>query len=290
MNLPAQVIDHLTALLAEKGLIEIVDVGASNVSKTETPSYTNLLTNGVGRLTAFEPNIEEFKKLGNSDIRRYLPYAIGSGEKAVLNITRSPGFCSTLTPNGKINSQILGFSKLSTITSREEMETHRLDDLSEIERVDFLKIDIQGGELQAFEGAREKLRNCLCVQTEVAFVPIYENQPLFSDQDTLLRSLGFHFFALLSVHRFAYEGTPKRHQRRLSRNSQLQWVDADAIYLRDFTQWQSLETPDVKRLFLILLLSFRAVSASLKLGQILQDRGEITTSLLDQLKSVLVPD
>ena len=287
MTLPQHLLDQLTALIAEDGPIEIADVGASNVSRTEVPPYNGLLSSGVARLTAFEPNMDEFKKLENSEVRRYLPYAIGSGGDVVLNITRSPGFCSTLTPNAKVNSQILGFSKYSRIASTEEIKTHRLDDLSEIERIDFLKIDIQGGELGAFDGARKKLSKCLCVQTEVAFVPIYEDQPLFSDQDLFLRSLGFHFFALSSIHRFAYVGTPKKQLRRLNRSSLLQWIDADAIYLRDFSEWQELDSVEVKRLFFILLLSFRAESASLRLGHILHDRGEISTDLLEQLKSAL---
>lgn len=290
MDLPQQLLDQLVELRSDEGVIEIVDVGASNVSKTEFPSYSSLLANGFGRLTAFEPNRSEFEKLETSGVRRYLPYAIGSGGEATLNITRSPGFCSTMTPNEKVNSQLLGFSKYSRVVSSEKIRTYRLDDLSEVERIDFLKIDIQGGELQAFEGAREKLKKCLCVQTEVAFVPIYERQPLFSDQDMMLRSLGFQFFALSSVHRFAYEGTPKRHQRRLNRTSLLQWVDADAIYLRDFSNWQNLSISEVKRLLLILLLCFRAESASLRLAEILHQRGQLTTDLLDQLKLALVPD
>ncbi|WP_137110254.1 FkbM family methyltransferase [Rhodobacter sp. SY28-1] len=290
MDLPQHLLEQLLALQSADGAVEIVDVGASNVSKRELPSYTNLLTSGIGRLTAFEPNKAEYQKLESNETRRYLPYAIGSGGRAALSITRSPGFCSTLSPNEKVTSQIIGFSKLSKVTSRIELETHRLDDLQEISRIDFLKIDIQGGELEAFAGAREKLRNCLCVQTETAFVPIYEGQPLFADQDRFLQSMGLQFFAFASVHRFAYEGTPRRYQRRLSRTDLLQWVDADAIYLRDFTSWENLETSELRRLFLILLLSFRAASACLRLGQILVGRGGISTDLLDQLKSHLLPD
>ena len=59
----------------------------------------------------------------------------------------------------------------------------------------FVKIDIQGMELEVFKGAQSFLKNnCLGIRVEVYFHAIYENQPLFHEIDAYLRKLGFFPF------------------------------------------------------------------------------------------------
>ena len=285
MFIPAGLLADLIAALPLDDLIEIVDVGASNVSAKELPSYDALLTHGLGRLTGFEPNPAELERLDATDSRRYLPYAIGTGTTVPFHITQSPGFCSTLRPNPKLNAAIHSFGPLTEVLSVEQMKTHRLDDLTEITRVDFLKIDIQGGEVAAFQGGTAKLANLLCVQTEVAFVPIYENQPLFAQQNEILQSLGLRFFGMKSVNRFAYEGAPRGIRKRSRRMDIGQWVDGDAVYLRDFLTWDALATADLKRLFFIVLTSFSAASAAMRMAQILVNAGALPPALMAQLET-----
>ncbi len=55
------------------------------------------------------------------------------------------------------------------MTAREPVDTRSLDDVAEITAVDFLKIDIQGGELAVLRAGRDKLRRAVAVQTEVGF-------------------------------------------------------------------------------------------------------------------------
>ena len=98
---------------------------------------------------------------------------------------------------------------------------------------DMLKIDIQGGELMAMTHAEALLESLLVIQTEVEFLPMYVDQPLFSDIDQFLRSRGFvlhRFFPTVSraiapmvVNNDIYAG-----------GSQLVW--ADAVFVRDFTR------------------------------------------------------
>ena len=287
MFIPAGLMADLIATLPMDDRIEIVDVGASNVSDKELPSYDALLDQNLARLTAFEPNPAELAKLTPTDSRRYLPYAIGTGKTLPFHITQSAGFCSTLRPNAAVNAAIHSFGALTAVQSVESMATHRIDDLAEITRVDFLKIDIQGGEMAAFEGGLTKLSKLLCVQTEVAFVPIYENQPLFAQQNEILHSLGLRFFGMKSVNRFAYEGASRGIRKRSRRMDIGQWVDGDAVYLRDFLTWDALPLTDLKRLFFIVLTSFSAASAAMRLGQLLVDAGALPAALLGQLEAHL---
>lgn len=56
-------------------------------------------------------------------------------------------------------------------------------DRQEIERIDVLKLDIQGAELMALRGATNTLRNMhvQVIYTESLFVPHYEGNALFHE-------------------------------------------------------------------------------------------------------------
>ena len=78
-----------------------------------------------------------------------------------------------------------------------EVDTRTLDSISEIAQLDYLKIDVQGGELVIFRNGKARLGAAVAIQTEVSFMPLYQGQPVFGDIDLALRALGFvpHMFA-----------------------------------------------------------------------------------------------
>lgn len=69
---------------------------------------------------------------------------------------------------------------------------------SGISRIDLLKIDTQGYELEVLNGARRFLNSnsVATVFAEVCFVRYYENQPLFQDVYTFLYERGFRLVAI----------------------------------------------------------------------------------------------
>ena len=81
---------------------------------------------------------------------------------------------SLLEPNSELLSYFHGLPNWGKVQERISIPTVRLDDVKEIDNVDYLKIDIQGGELEVFQNRVNRLRNCLVVQTEVEFLPMYE--------------------------------------------------------------------------------------------------------------------
>lgn len=101
----------------------------------------------------------------------------------------------------------------------------------------------------------------------------------------MLKSLGLSFFGMKSINKFPYEGTPKALRRPARRSDLGQWVDGDAIYIRDFSRWEEAETEELRDLLFILLLSFNAVSAVMRLGDILRRRGAIAASLVQKIQS-----
>lgn len=273
MQLPPDLLSDLLAALPLSDPIEVVGVGASALPTSGAPPYAPLVDQGLARLTGFEPIPAELAKLPADARRRYLPHVVGDGDPATLNLTRHPGFTSLLAPDPALASHIHSFSALTEVIARQPVRTVRLDVLSEIPRIDLLKIDIQGGELAAFRAAACKLSAALCVQTEVAFVPIYRDQPLFADQDACLRDLGLRFFGFASANRFPFAGTPNELYFTARRRDIGPWIDADAVYLADFTRWEALPSPDLIRLFLIVTLCFPALGATLRLAGLLAARG-----------------
>ncbi len=90
----------------------------------------------------------------------------------------------------------------ATTTGTVPIELTTLDDWCDenaVERVDVMKLDIQGGELDALRGATRILRSVRAREVEVEFNPIYEGQPLFGDVDAFLRSRGFVLWRLGSL-------------------------------------------------------------------------------------------
>jgi FkbM family methyltransferase len=90
------------------------------------------------------------------------------------------------------------YPKLAARTEATSVEAVRLDDVAaenNIDEIDLLKIDIQGGELNAFRGAELLLRErrIKVIYTEAYFVPHYEGAPLRS----ILRSSAIPFFGAL---------------------------------------------------------------------------------------------
>jgi FkbM family methyltransferase len=74
---------------------------------------------------------------------------------------------------------------------------------NKIDHIDILKFDIQGGELMAFEGARETLQNhrASLIYTEALFVPHYEGNPLFNDLWNHLAGYGYTLFDMYDLYR-----------------------------------------------------------------------------------------
>jgi FkbM family methyltransferase len=75
----------------------------------------------------------------------------------------------------------------------------RLDDVMGMREIDLLKLDLQGYELEALKGGLSMLERTRIITTEVEFVPLYDNQPLFADVDVFIRAQGFRMLNLYEL-------------------------------------------------------------------------------------------
>ncbi len=214
----------------------------------------------------FEPNPYEFQKLVKDYNERKPNYNVVYFNKAVsrksepviLNVATSPPCSSIYQPNepyckrlciypastGK-QYQFNKMSEATQIVSKIQFQSTTLDEeLPEEITLDFLKIDVQGADLDVLLGGAEKiLPNLLAVQIEIEFNPLYMNQPLFGDIDSYLRSQGFSILDFRTARRLR-SIAPVFDSRNRGWAGQLLW--GDAIYFRDliaYPEENPLKTP-----------------------------------------------
>lgn len=88
------------------------------------------------------------------------------------------------------------FEKPHRVIGQETVRVGRLDDWAaqkniETSRINLIKMDVQGYELEALKGASAILKTVKIVLLEVAFVPYYKDCPLFGDIDSFMIDRGF---------------------------------------------------------------------------------------------------
>lgn len=238
-------------LFPELELIQIVDVGAMSVGGEAAP-YQHLLEDKLARVTGFEPNAEECRKLNANldESQRYLPYFIGEGGPATYYETNQVMTGSLYEPNTPLLSAFQNLAELVTPVAQHPIQTHRLDDLhSEIPDCDLLKMDIQGAELSALRGGQQFLTHVSVIQIEANFVPLYKDMPLFAEVDQHLRSQGFLFHTFHGIAGRAFKPFLKANNVNMPLR-QILW--SDAIYVRNFLEFAQQPVSKLLRLAAVL--------------------------------------
>ncbi|TBW38244.1 FkbM family methyltransferase [Siculibacillus lacustris] len=251
---------------------EIVDIGANPIDGD--PPYKPMLAAGLCRVTGFEPQPEALAALlaAKGPHERYLPHAVGDGGTHELKICRASGLTSLYEPDPAAFALFDVLKPLSEVIERVEIATRRLDDIDEIEHLDFLKIDIQGGELDVFRSGRRKLAEAVAIQTEVSFMTLYQGQPAIGEIDVELRAQGFvpHCFAGVKLWPIApcvIGGDPRRPLNQL--------LEADLVYVRDFAHPEGLSDDQLKHLATIAHHCYASIDLALRLILLLEQRGAV---------------
>ena len=259
----------LSDLLSPERITEVVDVGANPIDGD--PPYKPMLAAGLCRVTGFEPQQAALRELERKKgpNERYLPYAVGDGAAHTLNMCRAPGMTSLLQPDPKTLDLFGALKPLAEVIERIPVQTRTLDEIAEVERLDFLKIDIQGGELAVFQGGTARLSQAVAIQTEVSFVTLYRDQPVFGEVDLELRGQGFlpHCFAEVTrwpIAPFAVKDDPRQPLKQL--------LEADIVYVRDLSRPGLIRDEQLKHLALIAHHCYRSFDLALRCVMLLEQR------------------
>lgn len=276
--------DPLIELLSPERLTAVVDIGANPIDTD--PPYKRMLVNRLCTLVGFEPQAEGLAKLNamKSDLEIYLPYAVGDGGSGILKICHAPGMTSLLTPEPRVLDCFPGFTQFGQVMSELPIETRTLDSISEIAHLDFLKIDVQGGELSVFRNGSERLSNAIAIQSEISFVTLYKDEPVFGEIDLALRALGFipHMFDKINKRMIL----PLHFGDNLFA-SMNQLLEADIVYVRDFTQPDKMSVEQLKHLALVAHHCYGSFDLAARCVHFLAARGAVAADGMGRYLAIL---
>ncbi|TRU04591.1 MAG: FkbM family methyltransferase [Microcystis aeruginosa Ma_AC_P_19900807_S300] len=253
-------LDNIHITIAQIGSRKIS--GADDYSSQSWGIFAPNLT-----IYGFEADADECKRMNQNlkerNIRhqeKHIPIALSNTQgKSQLYVTKEKACSSLYEPNGNYASRFRSsLPEFLTLDYISEIETTTLDSFcaSElIDTIDFLQVDVQGAELNIFQGAQQIIKNStLAIQTEVEFAPIYKNQPLFADVDNHLRQQGFFLQELKELVWMSKKSFPGLGYNKTSLppelkagvpqhfSGQLLW--SDAFYFQDLLSQPSSVSPE----------------------------------------------
>lgn len=242
------------------GKIQVVDVGAMDLG---AEIYDPLLKAGVAEVIGFECVQAECDRLNamRRDSRTYLPYAIGDGRERDFHECNFPMTSSLLEPHTVLLDQFQNLENLTQVVKKHRLSTRRLDEIPQIRSADFLKLDVQGAELDVLNGGDRVLADALVVHTEVEFVEMYKGQPLFAEVDQRLRKSGFVFHRFAGLAGRTFKPLVVNHDINVAL-SQTLW--GDAVYVKDFMAFDRLPPEKLLRLAVILHLVYGSYDLALR--------------------------
>ncbi len=261
----------LIDLLKPARRTRIVDVGANPGNEA---AYTALLNLGQAEVWGFEPDARSFAELTDTDTAHFLPWAVGDGSTRVFHINTSPFFSSVLPPDMATIKLIGKFRRATQPVESVSLTTVRLDDMESLPEFDLLKIDVQGAEVMVFEGAKAKLAQAVAVISEVAMIPLYEDQPLLDAQMAELRKSGLEFYKFLFMKGIPVRTNQKVQLKRRAHSGQA--FDGDAVFLRSLRHFSAMSSEQLKHLAILADAVFEGFDVALFCLDRLIERGEIS--------------
>ena len=274
----------LSSFLAPSRLTDIVDIGANPIDGD--PPYKKMLAASLCRVMGFEPQLDALENLNKvkTDLETYLPYVIGTGGRKTLHRCKYSGWTSLFEPDEDAINVFPAFRDNATVIEKIPVDTRPLDSISEIKNIDFLKLDVQGSELDCLKSGIEKISSCVFIQLEISFVTLYKNQPGFGEVDLFLREIGFipHCFAAIKqwpIAPLVINNNPTQPLNQL--------LEADLVYVKNFIQPSNLTNEQLKHMALIAHHCFGSFDLAAKCIELLESRGVLPNSSVDHYVSIL---
>ncbi len=258
-----------------------------------------LVVMDVGALGGFNPRWEHFgvhmRAIGFEpqgqqvvgERQSVYPFAIGRQRgMGQIHIARSPFLSSFLPVAQSWRDRSCVFHGNAEVVRVEEIPLIDIDSFCDefaIDRVDFLKIDTEGTELDVLEGAARTLdRSVLGIEIEVFFHETHPGRAVFAEIDAWMRGKGFTLFDL-TPWRFCKTALPNLDETRHGKSVHGQVVGGDALYLRDPIAGQGIGaglTPAALAKLVALMELWDMRDCAFELLQWAGARGQLSPTLL----------
>jgi len=197
----------------------------------------------------FEPNPVEAKKISvNSKKFTVHTEALSDHDGEIfLNICKEPGVSSVLEPNKNFLKKFKNIDRYDII-KKLKVKCKKLDSLN-INKIDFIKIDVQGYNLEVLKGSIESLKKCIGVEIECEFKQIYKNQSMFKDVENFLNNSNFELIDFVDIVRWCED-----HKERNSLNIRGEIVFVNAFFLKKNIENYIDSLKNFKKILTILIL------------------------------------
>jgi FkbM family methyltransferase len=156
-----------------------------------------------GKIHSFEPIGSVYKSLAEKASARKSQWTtVNSGmgakeEEVPMNISENFVSSSVL----KITESTVNVQQDTRITHTEMIRLTTVDNFlqkqKEIAKPLWLKLDVQGYELEVLKGAERSIADISVVQAELSFQPIYDGAPLFRDIVEYLEKRNFEIYTII---------------------------------------------------------------------------------------------
>jgi len=236
--------------------IIVCDIGASNCDPTE--HIEKLLKNTNSQLYGFEPNKLEFEKLlqNNQDKnRKYFNYAIGNGDEKIFNICEYPGWSSFLEPDIDYVKNFHRFELDAVIKERVKIKTKKLDDIKFENKLDYIKIDVQGLESEIIENSKDTIKKSLVVELELSPIPLYKKEERFSFVCSQMESLGFNLNMFQKINTKTFKPVVLGGS---SLNGLHTLIQLDCVFVPNYGKIENLDIEELKKLINIMHYSYNS--------------------------------
>jgi len=250
--------------------ITLADVGARNFSVEELKPLQRHI-NYIG----FDADSEEVKRLNLQKslfkTSKFITSFVGvKGESIKFGIHHIEGESSRF-PFAEYYSNWFRGGKKNYIKKYIELQSSSLDELTDDEDIDFIKLDTQGTEYEILKNAKKCLKSSLMVECEVEFIEVYKGQNLAHDIFELMHKLGFE---LLYLNRIFGQSS------HFAGNSRGQMIFADALF--GISRENALKLSLTKKVkYIALLLNYGHIDFAFDIYSNCKDLQEKTPFLKD---------
>lgn len=264
-----------------------MDVGASCIA--ETPVYKTLLDEGLAHLNAFEGDprqIDEIRRFFSGNVSIFNDFLADGTERTLYVCNKNSGMTSLLKPNERALKFFNGFDRFGHVIGTEIVKTKRLDDVTGIPKIDFLKMDIQGSELCVLKNGPNTLSECMAIQLEVSYICLYEGQPPFGEIDIWMRDNGYVPHCFLDVKRWSISPTIKNDNFRIPFN---QLLESDIVYIKNPMNLDIIDNDSLVKMAIISHYCFSSYDLCAHIMHELVSRGALGADSIQDYFSIASP-
>lgn len=231
--------------LAPGRKMNVCDVGARPQT---TPPYKFLHDQGAAHIWGFEPDEGAFAKLQEMDQPNATYFKQAIGRPGPATFYRHPiGSIASIFPIAEKSARYLGkFHWLNRDVQEIPMDLVGLDQVEGMPKIDVLKIDIQGGELDVFRTGTDRLSDAVAIIPEVRFYRMYEGEPMWRDVDAQLAEMGFVLHKFMHAKSVPLPSPQAKLFKKRHGNTQL--LDGDAVYIRSLEDMDAVSDDQLKML------------------------------------------